>query len=225
MTPLEARVPSTESSTTRADRAVSEVVPKKDLPRSVDWGNPRVEAILEAAAHCFSERGFTTTTLADIGKELGLRKSIVHYYFTNKQALVHEVQSFASGRYLQRVQAALAPSTLNVTTGSGSRLTRGLRNLFFGTRENGGMSGLNLELWSAGRRDEEIALRLERMAAEAHALVHAHVEATRPTAEDAEALATLTLAVLDGLNVREEREGSSEGVEAAFEAFLRLLDS
>lgn len=200
------------------------MVPKQDFPRSVNWGNPRVAAILEAGAHCFAERGFTATTLADIGKELGLRKSIVHYYFTNKKSLIHEVQSFASGRYLQRIQAALAPSTLDVTTGEGSRFARGLRNLFSSVREQGGMRGLNLELWSEGRRDEEIASRSEKMDTEAHSLIQAHAENAELSKGDAEALATLTIAVLDGLNVREEREGSSVRTEAAFEAFLRLLD-
>ena len=44
--------------------------------RSADWENPRVASILSAAAKCFARKGFTATTLAEIGKELGLRKSI-----------------------------------------------------------------------------------------------------------------------------------------------------
>jgi hypothetical protein len=43
-------------------------------PRAVDWNNPRVAAILTAAAKCFARKGFSSTTLAEIGKELGLRK-------------------------------------------------------------------------------------------------------------------------------------------------------
>lgn len=85
----------------------SEPAPSGDFPHSVNWGNPRVAAILDAAAQCFSQRGFTATTLADIGKELGLRKSIVHYYFTSKATLVQEVQSFAYGRYLAVLRSAL----------------------------------------------------------------------------------------------------------------------
>jgi AcrR family transcriptional regulator len=58
--------------------------------RAADWENPRVASILSAAAKCFARKGFTATTLAEIGKELGLRKSIVHYYFASKAALIHE---------------------------------------------------------------------------------------------------------------------------------------
>ena len=54
-----------------------------NTPRAVDWQNPRVAAILSAAATCFARKGFSATTLAEIGKELGLRKSIVHYNFAN----------------------------------------------------------------------------------------------------------------------------------------------
>ena len=60
---------------------------EKPQQRSADWENPRVASILSAAAKCFARKGFTATTLAEIGKELGLRKSIVHYYFASKAAL------------------------------------------------------------------------------------------------------------------------------------------
>jgi AcrR family transcriptional regulator len=76
-------------------------------PRTVDWNNPRVSAILEAAAKCFARKGFSATTLAEIGKELGLRKSIVHYYFASKAALIHEVQSYTNHKYLERVKGAV----------------------------------------------------------------------------------------------------------------------
>src|SRR5690349_219877 len=79
-------------------------------PRAVDWSNPRVAAILNAAAKCFARKGFSATTLAEIGKELGLRKSIVHYYFASKAALIHEVQSFASHKYLDKVREVLSTS-------------------------------------------------------------------------------------------------------------------
>src|SRR6186713_3497513 len=76
--------------------------------RSADWDNPRVASILSAAAKCFARKGFTATTLAEIGKELGLRKSIVHYYFASKAALIHEVQSYTYQKYLDRVKDAIA---------------------------------------------------------------------------------------------------------------------
>ena len=80
---------------------------EKPQQRSADWENPRVASILSAAAKCFARKGFTATTLAEIGKELGLRKSIVHYYFASKAALIHEVQSYTYHRYLDRLREAI----------------------------------------------------------------------------------------------------------------------
>src|SRR5258705_8092831 len=96
-------------------------------PRAVDWGNPRVAAILTAAAKCFSRKGFSTTTLAEIGKELGLRKSIVHYYFASKAALIHEVQSFTYHKYLDRVREVLSSSS---DTSQQGRAMDALRSLW-----------------------------------------------------------------------------------------------
>src|SRR5262245_62560332 len=84
--------------------------------RSADWENPRVAAILSAAAKCFARKGFTATTLAEIGKELGLRKSIVHYYFASKAALIHEVQSFTYHKCLDRVKDAIKATGDNPAT-------------------------------------------------------------------------------------------------------------
>lgn len=220
-------------SSTYAPRLQSERVPVGEFPHSVNWGNPRVAAILEAAAHCFSQRGFTATTLADIGRELGLRKSIVHYYFTSKATLVQEVQSFAYGRYLQVIRAALAGGGLSIAPESGVTLTAaqpdgligGLRALWTSLRQNDSIRGLNLELWSEGRRNEELAARAETLEAEAHVLLRDHfLGNSAMSPDDADDLATLTLAVLDGLNVRQEREGSNARTSQAFAKFLELLD-
>ena len=68
-----------------------------EFPRSVNWKNKRVAAILETAASCFSRGGFTSTTLADIGRELGLRKSIVHYYFASSLPLYERCKASLMG--------------------------------------------------------------------------------------------------------------------------------
>ena len=100
-------------------------------PRSVDWNNPRVAAILDAAAKCFARKGFSATTLAEIGKELGLRKSIVHYYFASKAALIHEVQSYTYHRYLDRLREAIKNGD-----GSVAQTTEALRALWDAVQNN-----------------------------------------------------------------------------------------
>ncbi len=193
-----------------------------EFRRAANWKNPRVATILETAAACFSKRGFTATTLADIGKELGLRKSIVHYYFASKAALVHEVQSLAYGRYLDIVRAALAESASAPTVG---RVADGFRSLWKSLAEDTSVRGLNIELWSEGRRDPELSAMADALQVETHGLLTQHLKeaGTRPDVSS-EDLATLTLAVLDGLTVLAERDGTEERAARAFDAFVKLLE-
>src|SRR6187401_1455425 len=189
-------------------------------PRSVDWNNPRVAAILDAAAKCFARKGFSATTLAEIGKELGLRKSIVHYYFASKAALIHEVQSYTYHRYLDRLREAIKNGD-----GSVAQTTDALRALWDAVQNNKTGTGLNIEVWSAARRDVELKRRAAGLHRDARGVIR---DALGPAAQKggasrAEALATLSLAVLNGLSVTEYLEGDDAKVKEAYEAFLGLL--
>jgi AcrR family transcriptional regulator len=191
-------------------------------PRAVDWANPRVAAILNAAAKCFARKGFSATTLAEIGKELGLRKSIVHYYFASKAALIHEVQSFTYNKYLERVREVL--STTKETSQQG-RAMDALRSLWE-TRSSTNV-GLNIEVWSASRNDAELRRRAAALLAEKRRLVGEGI--TDALGEDGvkkvhvDALSTLILSVLDGLSVASYIEGDSAKTEEAYRLFLYLL--
>jgi len=191
-------------------------------PRAVDWANPRVAAILNAAAKCFARKGFSATTLAEIGKELGLRKSIVHYYFASKAALIHEVQSFTYNKYLERVREVL--STTKETSQQG-RAMDALRSLWE-TRSSTNV-GLNIEVWSASRNDAELRRRAAALLAEKRKLVvdgiSAALGAEATKLVHADALATLILSVLDGLSVASYIEGDSAKTEEAYRLFLYLL--
>lgn len=187
--------------------------------RSADWENPRVASILSAAAKCFARKGFTATTLAEIGKELGLRKSIVHYYFASKAALIHEVQSFTYHRYLDRLKEAIRNGD-----GSPQQTTDALRALWEAIQSNKTGTGLNIEVWSAARRDPELKRRAAGLHRDARQVVRdALGSISQKNPAKAEALSTLVLAVLNGLSVTEYLEGEEAKVKEAYEAFLELL--
>ena len=188
-------------------------------PRAVDWANPRVAAILNAAAKCFARKGFSATTLAEIGKELGLRKSIVHYYFASKAALIHEVQSFTYNKYLERVREVLA--TTKETSHEG-RAMDALRSLWEARSSTN--VGLNIEVWSAARRDAELKRRAAGLQRDARQVVRDAVAGSAKSPRS-EALATLVLAVLNGLSVTEYLEGDELKAKEAYEAFLGLLQT
>jgi len=190
--------------------------------RSADWDNPRVASILSAAAKCFARKGFTATTLAEIGKELGLRKSIVHYYFASKAALIHEVQSFTYHRYLDKLKEAIRNGD-----GSSQQATDALRALWDAIQNNKTGTGLNIEVWSAARRDSELKRRASGLQRDARQVIRDALSpvTTKSGAIRADALATLTLAVLNGLSVTEYLEGEDAKVKEAYDTFLDLLRS
>ena len=191
-------------------------------PRAVDWGNPRVAAILNAAAKCFARKGFSATTLAEIGKELGLRKSIVHYYFASKAALIHEVQSFTYNRYLEKVREVLASSKETSRQGRAMDALKSLWEVRSSTNV-----GLNIEVWSASRNDPELRRRASALLAEKRRLITDGI--TAALGNDAlqnvrtEALSTLILAVLDGLSVASYVEDEDAKTDDAYRLFLYLL--
>ena len=185
--------------------------------RAVDWENPRVAAILSAAAKCFARKGFSATTLAEIGKELGLRKSIVHYYFASKAALIHEVQSFTYHRYLDKLKEAIRNGD-----GSPQQATDALRALWDAIQNNKTGTGLNIEVWSAARRDPELKRRAAGLQRDARQVVRDALS-TATKSGRAEGLATLVLAVLNGLSVTDYLEGDETKAKEAYEAFLDLL--
>jgi len=187
-------------------------------PRTVDWNNPRVAAILEAAAKCFSRKGFSATTLAEIGKELGLRKSIVHYYFASKAALIHEVQSYTYHKYLERVRASIRPDAAPA-----ERSAQGIHALWEAAGD--GNVGLNIEVWSASRNDEELKRRAAALQREKRKLVARSI-ADMLGADPSrirESLCTLVLSVLNGLTVCEYVEGEQAKAQEAFDIFVSLL--
>jgi len=186
--------------------------------RTVDWENPRVAAILTAAAKCFARKGFSATTLAEIGKELGLRKSIVHYYFASKAALIHEVQSFTYRKYLERVRESIASEATD--------RANALRALWDAMQSDKTATGLNIEVWSAARRDGELKRRAADLQRDAQSIIgEAAVEALNlpQNFTNRDQLARLLLAVLNGLSVSESIDGDEAKAKETYELFLQLV--
>jgi len=196
----------------------AEPIDNTGAARTVDWENPRVAAILTAAAKCFARKGFSATTLAEIGKELGLRKSIVHYYFASKAALIHEVQSFTYRKYLERVRESIASEATDKANA--------LRALWDAMQSDKTATGLNIEVWSAARRDGELKRRAADLQRDAQAIIgEASVEALNlpQTFAKRDQLARLLLAVLNGLSVSESIDGDEAKAKETYELFLQLV--
>ena len=194
-------------------------------PRAVDWENPRVASILSAAAKCFARKGFTATTLAEIGKELGLRKSIVHYYFASKAALIHEVQSYTYHRYLDRVKDAIRrPATPRPRADDGRSACALGRDPEQQDRHRPQHRGLERgtprpRAQAPGRG---VAARCAKARADAVAEV---LGDSREDSRRSRRCRRLILAVLNGLSVTEYLEGEDAKAKEAYDQFLYLVQA
>ena len=66
----------------------------------------RRQSILDAALHCFVERGFYGTAIPDIAAEAKISGGTIYHYFENKEALVNAVYQKWKSTVSQRVFAA-----------------------------------------------------------------------------------------------------------------------
>ncbi len=195
----------------------------RNLDRAADWTNPRVVQILDAASRCFEKSGFANTTVQEIADEAGMTKSMIHYYFENKQALIGELQAFVYERYLRKVQTRL----LELGSGTEGRAHEALMQAFEIVRDKSFLR-LQLELLAEAGRDPEIMKRLAALQARSRGVVAEGVNAvlgsraeTLPISKDV--LSALISAVLHGLRVFEYVEGEAAPTQEAYELFIGLL--
>ena len=65
-------------------------------PRILEKRRRRRAEILHAALRAFRDRGYHATTLDDIARHLGVRKTALYHYFPDKQSILHECHREAS---------------------------------------------------------------------------------------------------------------------------------
>jgi len=188
---------------------------------AVDWGKPRVSAILRAAVRCFARSGFDTTT-AEIAAEIGIPKSVIYHYFDDKTTLVREAQRFAYSEHLARVKEALGA----IHDRTGRAVVDVLRQIWrvAETRD----IGFQLGIWSELRNDARVREQAVALRREHHRMIAAgvarslNIDAQDPSRT--EPLSTLIVAALTGLSLDAYIEGDDKSATEAHELFMRLLE-
>jgi len=167
-------------------------------------GNKR-QQLLEAATAVFAEEGFVSVRVADIADRAGIGKGTVYEYFSSKEELLFAVFEWINEGIAERVQELLAEG--------GTIRERFARLLRLGaelTREQVEMQAVVLDFWAASRgsgfeeRYNRECLATFRSYRRLIANVIREGQAggeLRPDA-DADDLATLVVAAMDGLGVQ-----------------------
>lgn len=195
---------------------------EQDTPGPRDAVN-RADEIAEAAARCFARHGFVRTSVREIAQEVGLTKSMIHYYFPSKAALILEVKRRLYQRYLSRAQQTLSA----VEADPVKRSAVALRSMWDSVRGDPDEFRLTLEVWSEAARDPALRAQLQPLQTEARERVAAGVrdslgEVAAQLPVPVESVALLILAQINGLQVQSMVE-PMPGLDAIYETFVQLL--
>jgi AcrR family transcriptional regulator len=83
--------------------------PKRKRGRPAERPDRR-ESIMDAALHCFVDRGFYGTAMPEIADRAGIASGTIYHYFENKEALVNALYRTWKTAIVQRVYAAFPPT-------------------------------------------------------------------------------------------------------------------
>ncbi|MCU0303054.1 MAG: TetR/AcrR family transcriptional regulator [Thermoanaerobaculales bacterium] len=161
--------------------------------------------ILQAATEVFAEQGFAAVTVAEIAERAGIGKGTVYEYFSSKEELLFAVFEWMNEAIFERIRGLLDEG--------GTARDRLRRLLELGaefTAEQIDMQAVVLDFWAASRgtRSEERYNRSCLVTFRGYRGVLAEVvrdgqRAGELRAEvDAEAVAIMLLAAMDGLGVQ-----------------------
>ena len=113
---------------------------------------PETEArILNAAADCFSRRGFDATGVADLCKTAGVSKGAFYYHFPSKQAVFLALLN----RWLEILDEQLLAATQNTSSAADAlKRVAGMSRLVFESAS--GQLPMFLEFWSQSAHDPTV---------------------------------------------------------------------
>jgi AcrR family transcriptional regulator len=169
------------------------------------------DRILSAAARVFSEKGYHSSTIADIVRESGLSVGAIYSYFSGKDELVRLTCDHVATRGLDELAARLAPAGTTA-----ERLAIAIA-LYVETIDDydGDPGQVSLvQAWAEADREpgvrEMLAARRERLVGAGSLLIRQGVLAGElPAGLDVDAVTRGLLALLDGLLLQRIEAGSA----------------
>jgi len=189
------------------------------------------ERLLEAAIVCLQEKGYARTTSRDLVAASGTNLASIGYHFGSKEELLNVAVAEAFQRWLKPLVAlAAAPGPATPL----ERLQRGLSGATDTLEENRPLVAAALEAWAQLPRSADLRATMKAGYEDFHQAIAATVREAFGGAEaaaevDDEALATLIIALFDGLLVRwqldPEDPPSAARLTAAAQSALAALAS
>jgi AcrR family transcriptional regulator len=124
---------------------------KESAPKERELSGDKAQRIVDAMRNSVAERGAAGSTFEHVAREAGVSRGLLHYYFGTKERLLVEVVRRDTELRVARLDEPLAAAkdvddVLDVLVSS----------LLDTIEHEPGVFGLLFEVFSAGRRNEEI---------------------------------------------------------------------
>jgi AcrR family transcriptional regulator len=176
------------------------------------------QALVDAARKIVLAKGYSSLTLDAVEAEAGLNKSLVRYYFGGKAGLVDALVDGLFPGHVDFDEALARAST-------GEEKVRALLALQRGVATDDDVNRLFYELLPHVLRDPRLRRRFAGAYRESRLMDRSCVEAAAPDidAAQAERLATLTVAMLEGLAMQRVIDPKGLDFDGAYEDWERML--
>jgi AcrR family transcriptional regulator len=169
------------------------------------------ERILDAATRVFAEKGYHSSTIADVVRESGLSVGAIYSYFSSKDELIRLTCDQIAARGLDELAVRLAPATTTA-----ERLAIAIRLYIETIDDYDGAPGqvTLVQAWAEADREpgvrEMLAGRRERLAGAGQLLLRQGViSGELPSWLDVDAVTRALLALLDGLMLQRIEAGAA----------------
>ncbi|WP_017618233.1 TetR/AcrR family transcriptional regulator [Nocardiopsis gilva] len=167
------------------------------------------DRLIEAAIRCLQERGYAHTTTRDIVAAAGAHLPAVNYYFGSKEELLKAAITRALRTWTESVMAVTEDA---ITTANPQDRLRGAMGAFLGSlEENRGFAIAAVEAFAQASRGDglrehladEYQLARDAIAERIPAVAGKAADGQAPPADDdVQSLASVLLALFDGLTVQ-----------------------
>jgi AcrR family transcriptional regulator len=179
--------------------------------------------IIAAAYKVLGEKGYDATTLKEISREADAAPGLIHYYFGGKDQLLVEVLKTMSDRYTETT----GELSRNVT--SDQFMAAALYQPFARTREEPEWYRLRYELFSLGLHNALLAPGVRDLLtggreAIAKAVLQAQRSSGAASSTDPSTLASLLLAVFDGLALQKIMDPAMD-LDATYQLLIQMIRS
>jgi AcrR family transcriptional regulator len=160
------------------------------------------EALLEGAIRCLETRGYAQTTARDLVRESGTNLGAIGYHYGSKEALLYEALTVCFRRWLQRLGSEAMSLAGTSPADVGAVL---LAKVYEAIRSDRAIVAAFFEALCQAERSEELRMQLADLYCELRAGTAEVIAALAGLSADnpaVESLASLVLALIDGLSVQ-----------------------